>query len=134
MMLKMEQSMLDDSADIMKVDTQEITQEVVFNDSRNLKAFEIMFRQTGYSRNERSFLYFCLYDPKGHCIWEDKIGMTEIGNTKEGKVLRLNMKNVPVEDGKTYTLNIGRADLKSRMNMEAYVCLDKNQNLKYNFR
>lgn len=102
--------------------------------SRDLSAFEIMFKQVGYNRNVRCFLYFELYDPQGHCIWQDKIGMTEIGKMQAGKVLRIKMKGVHVEEKKTYSLKISRSSPHPGMNMEAYVCLDKQKNVKYNFR
>ena len=118
----------------MKVEATGIKQEVVFNNSRDLSAFEIMFEQEGYKRAVRCFLSFELYDPDGHCIWQDKIGMTEIGNMQAGKVLRIKMNGIHVEAKKTYSLIISRSSPHSEMNMEAYVCLDKQKNVKYNFR
>ena len=123
-----------DRADIMKVETSGIKQEVVFTNSRDLSAFEIMFEQVGYKRNVRSFLYFELYDSDGHCIWQDKIGMTEIGNMQAEKVLRIKMNGIHVEAQKTYSLKISRSSPHPEINMEAYVCLDKQKNVKYNFR
>ena len=123
-----------DNADIMKVETSGIKQEVVFNKSRDLSAFEIMFKQVGYNRNDRCFLYFELYDPHGHCIWQDKIGMTEIGNIQSGKVLRLKMKDIHVEEKKKYSLKISRSSPHPGMIMEAYICLDNQKNVLFNFR
>ena len=122
------------NADIMKVDTSGIKQEVVFTNSRDLSAFEIMFEQVGYKRNVRSFLYFELYDPDGRCIWQDNIGMTEIGNTQAGKVLRIKMNGIHVEANKAYSLEISRSIPHPEKDMEAYVSLDKQENVKYNFR
>ena len=122
------------TVDIMKVDTSGIKQEVVFTNSRDLTAFEILFEQEGYKRNVRCFLYLKLYDPDGRCIWQDKTGMTEIGNTQTRKVLRFKMNGVHVEAKKTYSLIISRSIPHSGINMEAYVCLDKQKNVKYNFR
>ena len=123
-----------DNADILKIETSGIEQEVVFSNSRDLSAFEIMLKQVDYKRNVRCFLYFELYDPHGHCIWQDKIGMTEIENTQASKVLRIKMKGIHVEKKKTYSLKISRSTPSPGMNMEAYVCLDKQKNVKYNFR
>jgi len=60
--------------------------------------------------------------------------MTEIGNTQAGKVLRIKMNGIHVEANKAYSLEISRSIPHPEKDMEAYVSLDKQENVKYNFR
>lgn len=116
------------------ITTSGIEQEVVFDEARSLSAFEIMLKQTGYERSVRDYIVFELDDAGGNAVWQDEIGMTEIGNTEDGTLLRLNIEDVDVEAGLTYVLKISRTITRPRVLMQAYACKDRSGNIKYCFR
>ena len=124
----------DEEDETVGITTSGIEQEVVFDEARSLTAFEIMMEQTGYERSVRDFIVFELYDPSGNEVWQDRIGMTEIGNMNSGVLLRLAMKDVGVEAGTTYILKISRTITRPRVLMQAYACKDRIGNIKYCFR
>ncbi len=124
----------DEEDETVGITTSGIEQEVVFDEARSLTAFEIMMEQTGYERSVRDFIVFELYDSNGNAVWQDRLGMTEIGNTNGGVLLRLAMRDVGVEAGTTYILKISRTITRPRVLMQAYACKDRIGNIKYCFR
>ena len=80
-----------------------ICQEVIFSDSRNLDSIVLKFRNTDYQRANMALLHIELQDDKGLSVFDDYIGCCTIRNNEE---ISINMKGTAVEKGKTYIIKL----------------------------